>query len=228
MKLKLLTLIISAVLILAACSAPENNSSADENSSTDYTDNSSSKSEVSSENSSIESTESHINTTDTEYVVGDIVLIGGSVVKADNLGESDNPAAVIAGKNAEGTFFAVGIYRSDNPLQWSDGENSPAFDFVKNYADAHSFDGGFTDWRMPDISELQIIYDNRESINKSLEIIHKSNPAAMDSLSTTWYWSSSRSESQVDYAWFVHFYNGYAGECPQNFTNVNVIAVYKL
>ena len=28
-----------------------------------------------------------------------------------------------------------------------------------------------------------------------------------------------------DYAWFVHYFNGYAGEYPKNFTNVHALAV---
>ena len=47
----------------------------------------------------------------------------------------------------------------------------------------------------------------------------------MNGLTTNWYWSSSQADSADDYAWFVHFFNGYAGECPKNFTNVHVIAI---
>lgn len=34
--------------------------------------------------------------------------------------------------------------------------------------------------------------------------------------------------SEDDYAWLVHYFNGYAGECPKNFTNVHALAVHEL
>ena len=49
--------------------------------------------------------------------------------------------------------------------------------------------------------------------------------AAMNGLETNWYWSSSQAGAEDDYAWFVHYFNGYAGECPKNFTNVHALAV---
>lgn len=212
-----------------------------------------------------------------QYSVGDIVLSDGSIVKTANLTaiNSDNlPIAVIAGFKDNGAAFAVGVHRSDSPLQWaadntngyaakfadtvctqnndntfsgdidgsdnwsricaadSDGtidteKNYPAFHFVNTYAETY----GLTDtygsgWYLPSIAELCTIYENREKINTALEKIYGlDHSAAMDGLTTNWYWSSSQANSEDDYAWFVHFFNGYAGECPKNFTNVHVIAV---
>jgi len=44
-------------------------------------------------------------------------------------------------------------------------------------------------------------------------------------LGTVWYWASSQSDSDDDYAWFVHYFNGYAACCPKDFDNLHVMAV---
>ena len=105
--------------------------------------------------------------------------------------------------------------------------NYPAFYFVNTYALNYNLSGDYSfGWYMPGIAELCNIYQNREAINNSLEHIYElDHQAAMNGLDTNWYWSSSQAGSEKDYAWFVHYYNGYAGECPKNFTNVHALAV---
>lgn len=171
-------------------------------------------------------------------LVGDIILLDGSVIKAAEFTVMDSgnvPVAVIAGCKEDGTVLGIGLQRSDEPLQWEsdqgeDEEAYPARQFADTYGAVHQLTGAYeSGWYMPDIEELGMIYENREAINGSLEIIHElDSQAAMDSLNTNWYWSSSQSESQEDYAWFIHFFNGYAGECPKNFTNVHALAVRTL
>lgn len=178
-----------------------------------------------------------------QYVIGDIILADGSVIKAEDFIQVDNsnvPVAVIAGFENDGRAFGVGVHRSDSPLQWAadgspeytadaadEAENYPAFHFVNTYAETYSLaDAWASGWYMPDIEELRVIYENREAVNTSLQKIYKLDEyAAMDGLDTNWYWSSSQSESEDDYAWFVHFFNGYSGECPKNFTNVHVLVI---
>lgn len=105
--------------------------------------------------------------------------------------------------------------------------NYPAFHFVNTYAETY----GLTDiyasgWYLPSIAELSSVYENRDAINAALEKIYElDHSAAMNGLTTNWYWSSSQADSADDYAWFVHFFNGYAGECPKNFMNVHAIAI---
>lgn len=106
-------------------------------------------------------------------------------------------------------------------------KNYPAFYFINTYADAfklpESCAGG---WYLPSIAELCTVYENREAINASLEKINElDNGASMDGLGTNWYWSSSQSGSSDDYAWFVHYFNGYAADCPKDFDNLHVLAV---
>ena len=212
-----------------------------------------------------------------QYEIGDIILADGSMVKESDLIMVDSrnvPIAVIAGFKDNGIIFAVGVHRSDVPLQWAsdgsagyatnftdtvctqesdfdfmgdtDGEdnwkaicdqesedtvdaavNYPAFHFVNTYASNYSLSGEMASgWYMPSIAELCTMYENRLEINAALEKIYElDHSAAMDGLTTNWYWSSSQANSEDDYAWFVHFFNGYAGECPKNFTNVHAIAI---
>lgn len=105
--------------------------------------------------------------------------------------------------------------------------NYPAFHFVNTYAETYKLTGDYTSgWYMPSIEELCDIYQNREAVNDSLQHIYSLDEyAAMNGLETNWYWSSSQASSEDDYAWFVHYFNGYAGECPKNFTNVHALAV---
>ena len=105
--------------------------------------------------------------------------------------------------------------------------NYPAFHFVNTYAASFCMSGDYAvGWYMPSIEELCGIYQNREAVNNSLRHIYKlDKEAAMNGLETNWYWSSSQAGAEDDYAWFVHYFNGYAGECPKNFTNVHALAV---
>lgn len=105
--------------------------------------------------------------------------------------------------------------------------NYPAFHFVNTYAQTYGLtDAHASGWYLPSIAELSTVYENRDAINAALEKIYElDHSAAMNGLDTNWYWSSSQADSEDDYAWFVHYFNGYAGECPKNFTNVHVIAI---
>ena len=110
----------------------------------------------------------------------------------------------------------------------ADGEkNYPAFHFVNTYADMYNITGVYASgWYMPSVVELDNIYENRKKVNSSLKKIYTlDSNAAMNGLDTNWYWSSSQAGSEDEYAWFIHYFNGYAGECPKNFTNVHVLAV---
>ena len=109
-------------------------------------------------------------------------------------------------------------------------ENYPAFRFVNTYARVHRLGGGWASgWYMPSIAELDALYQNRAAVDRALKAIHGlDGGVAMDGLGTNWYWASSQAGSEDGYAWFVHFFNGYAGECPKDFTNVHAIAIRAL
>lgn len=119
------------------------------------------------------------------------------------------------------------ICTQDNEDTADAAENYPAFHFVNTYAETYDLTSAYASgWYMPSIAELCNIYQNREAINNSLKHIYElDDQAAMNGLETNWYWSSSQAGSEDDYAWFVHYFNGYAGECPKNFTNVHALAI---
>lgn len=133
----------------------------------------------------------------------------------DFLGDTDGSDnwTVICTQDSEDTTDAATYY--------------PAFYFVNTYAETYKLTGNIAlGWYMPSIAELCDIYQNREAVNDSLRHIYSlDGAAAMNGLETNWYWSSSQAGDQDDYAWFVHYFNGYAGECPKNFTNVHALAV---
>ncbi|MDO4340924.1 MAG: DUF1566 domain-containing protein [Eubacteriales bacterium] len=180
------------------------------------------------------------------YSAGDIILSDGSIVKTKDFNDIDSsnpPMAVIVELQDDETVLGLGVHRSEEPLPWeidetaqsdmqpntAESENSPALVFVNTYAKTYvSNDDYASGWYMPDISELHAIYDNRKAINASLEKIYQlDNNASMDELGTNWYWASTPSKTSDDYAWFMHFFNGYASDCSKNFTNVHVLAVRK-
>lgn len=154
----------------------------------------------------------------------------------DTVGYSVNFSNTVCTQNNDMTFGGD----TDGTDNWSeicaiDGsgsvsakKNYPAFYFVNIYAENCVLPEAYTsDWYMPSISELCIIYENCKAINTSLEkIFELDDSAAMDGLVSNWYWSSSQSSAEDDYVWFVHFLNGYAGECPKNFDNLHVLAVH--
>lgn len=132
--------------------------------------------------------------------------------------------------------FSGDVYGSDNWAVICAGDskdtadsatNYPAFHFVNTYAETYKLTGAYTSgWYMPSIAELCDIYQSRETVNDSLQHIYSLDEcAAMNGLETNWYWSSSQASSEDDYVWFVHYFNGYAGECPKNFTNVHALVV---
>ena len=94
---------------------------------------------------------------------------------------------------------------SDNitKLQWQD--NSDASSITKTWADANTYCenlslGGFTDWKLPSISELQTIVDDGKYY-PSVNSIFKN-------ISSGYYWSSTANAYYSDYAWVVYFHNG--------------------
>jgi hypothetical protein len=63
-------------------------------------------------------------------------------------------------------------------------------------------DGGFTDWYLPSVDELNLLWDNRYSANKALSAIGGADLVSMFSL----YWSST--EYSPDTALNFSFFNG--------------------
>ena len=68
----------------------------------------------------------------------------------------------------------------------------------------NSSNGGYTDWYLPSIYELNMLWNNSFTVARALSQI----PEAAQ-LATSYYWSSA--EHDGDDAWVFYFDNGYAG-----------------
>lgn len=143
----------------------------------------------------------------------------------DNICIQESDFSFSGDKNGSDNWDVICMQDSEDTADTA--TNYPAFHFVNTYADTYNLTGDYiSGWYMPSIAELCDIYQNREAVNGSLQHIYSLDGyAAMNGLETNWYWSSSQAGAQDDYAWFVHYFNGYAGECPKNFTNVHALAV---
>lgn len=83
--------------------------------------------------------------------------------------------------------------------------DGPAEEYCKN-----SKVGGFDDWKLPEVDELQTL------INKE-----KKDPAcdAILNMKPNWYWTKTPYAADPDYyAWVVHFYDGYVNYDYRNYT----------
>lgn len=162
--------------------------------------------------------------------VGDVILADGTIAKVEKLSSLDRanlPIAVVAAVK-KGGLVALGVHRSAECLRFEaqlKGEKT-ASDFAAEYAVAHHIRGGYAaGWRLPDLDELKTIYANRAAINATLQKVYRlDNAAAMNGLGNAWYWAGTPA-AKKGFAWFVHFFNGYAGECERDLTNLNAIAV---
>lgn len=235
-KTAILVLIVALMFSTAACNST-NSQSAPSDKSILKPD----EAFVESEKSTAKETEERENNSVTsQYEIGDIILEDGSVIKKGDLTTIDRKYVTNFTENAciqESDFvFSGDVDGSDNWAVICAGDskdtadtatNYPAFHFVNTYAETYKLTGDYTSgWYMPSIAQLCDIYQNREAVNDSLQHIYSLDEyAAMNGLETNWYWSSSQASSEDDYAWFVHYFNGYAGECPKNFTNVYALAV---
>ena len=133
-----------------------------------------------------------------------------------------------AGGDTDGSDNWDAVCSADPQGTTDAAANYPAFHFINTYAETYQLPESCTSgWYMPSIAEVCIVYDNRAAIDASLQAIHVlDNDAAMDGLGTVWYWASSQSDENDDYAWFEHYFNGYAACCPKDFDNLHVIAAH--
>lgn len=165
------------------------------------------------------------------YALGDIVFADGSIVRPSSFTAIDHdnlPVAVLAVLK-DGAVIGIGVHRSAECLRFEarSTNEKTASDFVAEYATAYHIDGEYASgWRLPEVEELKMIYENRNAIDISLQKIFEfDHEASMSGLSNLWYWTGTPADTKEGFTWFVHFVNGYAGECERDLTNLNVIAV---
>lgn len=83
--------------------------------------------------------------------------------------------------------------------------NYPAF----NFANTYGITAGLTDtdykngWYVPSIAELDVVYDNKSTIQESLDVV------GGFTIGTSDYWSSSQYASYYDFAYKLHFNNDF-------------------
>ena len=96
-------------------------------------------------------------------------------------------------------------------LMWQD--DSAVTNYTRNWQSAKNYCSnlnlaGQTDWRLPNIRELESITDHSR-YNPSLH-------TAFQNVSSNWYWSSITYANNSSRAWIVDFYYGYSGNSVKN------------
>lgn len=116
--------------------------------------------------------------------------------------------------SVEDTYFAGDTNGSDNweyissidpEVTANAATNYPAFNWVNNYAATYALTGTDMEegWYIPSIAELCTLYDNRETLNTTLNVLNGS------ILYSTICWSSSQSHHEgCCCVWPVSLYNG--------------------
>jgi hypothetical protein len=118
--------------------------------------------------------------------------------------------------NEDGVENYSDPHDADNTYTWYDsnpatnggnagtpGTGTDTEDFIKALNDARY--GGYSDWRMPTIKELAYIVNYSIPYpGPTIDTGYFPNTAA------SWYWSSTTSANNTNYAWGVNFYDGNA------------------
>ena len=112
---------------------------------------------------------------------------------------------------------------ADNAYTWYDNNSATnggdagtpggvtdTMDFIKAMNTVNY--GGFSDWRMPTVKELQTIVDY-DRYDPSINMTYF--PNTVSSL----YWSSTSAASNAGLAWYVFFKNGYVDNYPKSMSN---------
>jgi hypothetical protein len=103
--------------------------------------------------------------------------------------------------NGDGT-----ITENNTLLMWQkdDDNTTRTWEQALGYCEGLTL-AGYTDWRLPNIKELHYLVDST-TYNPAIDT------AVFPSSKAAPYWSSTTIASASTFAWFVDFYNGYAGD----------------
>ena len=140
------------------------------------------------------------------------VIFDAENKKGVALGQSSDKTRWCANNTLDGYEYVSGACDENNGLvntnaiyELSDFEmnsgNYPPFEYAKSYTA-----GGYTDWYIPAIYELEAIYSKKDILNAALD---KIGGTKFIDEGTTYYWSSSQDNSgsgtNANYAWSVRF-----------------------
>ncbi|MCP3851203.1 MAG: DUF1566 domain-containing protein [Gammaproteobacteria bacterium] len=120
--------------------------------------------------------------------------------------------------NADFTKAENIVSDSVSMLEWQDDAIGTTTDWQGAIGRCEGLElGGHSDWRLPNINELNSIVD--------LSIV---DPAIVSSFENTTsisgYWSSTTYKNSKDNAWFVHFYSGNVSKKSKaNYYNVRCV-----
>jgi hypothetical protein len=127
------------------------------------------------------------------------VLTAAMLLSAVSLSLSKDAFAAPFTDNGNGT-----VTDQRTGLMWQQGEpGSMTWGAALVHCEGLSL-GGHTDWRLPNVKELESITDDAR-YNPAIDTTYFPNAQASD------YWSSTTYASYPDYAWHVHFYGGGVG-----------------
>ena len=106
-------------------------------------------------------------------------------------------------------------FESCNNLMWSNSIGKGL-----NWSGANQFakecrDGGFTDWRLPTVSELQNVFDYEKGEPK------------IDGFETSNFWSSTEQSDNAGYAWGVNLNYGNTYNVDKTSTGNSVRCVHR-
>ena len=110
--------------------------------------------------------------------------------------------------NAESSWNGVA---NTQAIMATQGNQNSAAAICVNYAG-----GGYTDWYLPSVNELGILWNNLFTINKALQQVQ-----GAQLVNETWYWSSTEVDSLI--AWAFSFYYGYAQNTGYPKTNFRMV-----
>ena len=105
----------------------------------------------------------------------------------------------------------TGLEWQDDYSDNNDSVKKASWENAETYCNALSLDGK-DDWRLPSIEEL-------ESMVNSAHIDPAANTAIFQYITSDYYWSSTVAADDNDYAWYVHFEEGFSGDGTSNFYN---------
>jgi hypothetical protein len=77
--------------------------------------------------------------------------------------------------------------------------------------------GSVNDWYLPAIDELNLLYNNRFNVNRTLSGFSSfGSIIGATQIGYDYYWSSTEVDTFLGSAWFSHFYSGYANTTSKN------------